>query len=153
LEKPILLTKEGMARQERELEFLRTVKRDEMAERIAHARSFGDISENAEYDEAMNDQGLLEGRILTLENTLKRAVIIEERRKYQRVDAGAEVKIRDEFGDQTFIIVGPSEVDVPTGRISNESPMGKALLGHKVGESVEVVSPGGKRSVKILALS
>jgi len=149
MDKPVLLTKDGLARLERELDELRTVRRSEVAERIKYAIDFGDISENAEYEDAKNEQGMLEGRILVLENMIRNAVLIEETSSGGVVAIGSGVEVKDEFGKQAFTIVGPAEVDVAQGRISLESPMGKALLGHKVGEQVEVQSPNGPRNVKI----
>ena len=154
MDKPVLLTREGLDKLEKELDELRTVKRAEIAERIKYAKDFGDISENAEYEDAKNEQGMLEGRILTLENMVRNAVIIdEEKRGDGGVAIGSTVHVKDEFGTQTFTIVGPAEVDVAGGRISLESPVGKALLGHKVGETVEVQSPGGVRKLKITKLA
>ena len=153
MDKPVLLTRDGLAKMERELAELRTVRRSEVAERIKYAKDFGDISENAEYDVAKNEQGMVEGRILVLENMLRNAVIIEEGTDNGVVSVGSVVEVKDEFGKQTFTIVGPAEVDVAEGRISMESPVGKALLGHKVGEQVEVQSPGGARQLKIVKAS
>lgn len=153
MDKPVLLTRDGLAKMERELAELRTVRRSEVAERIKYAKDFGDISENAEYDVAKNEQGMVEGRILVLENMLRNAVIIEEGTDNGVVSVGSVVEVKDEFGKQTFTIVGPAEVDVAEGRISMESPVGKALLGHKVGEQVEVQSPGGARQLKIVKVS
>ena len=149
MDKPVLLTKDGLTKLERELDELRTVRRSEVAERIKYAKDFGDISENAEYEDAKNEQGMVEGRILVLENMIRNAVIIEEPSGGGVVGVGSVVEVKDEFGKQVFTIVGPAEVDVAQGRISMESPMGKALLGHKVGEQVEVQSPAGPRGVKI----
>jgi len=149
MDKPVLLTKEGLVKLERELESLRTTRRSEIAERIKYAKDFGDISENAEYEDAKNEQGMVEGRILVLENMLRNAVIIEEPSGGGVVGVGSVVEVKDEFGKQLFTIVGPAEVDVAQGRISMESPVGKALLGHKVGDNVEVQSPSGMRTVKI----
>jgi transcription elongation factor GreA len=149
MDKPVLLTKDGLARLERELDELRTVRRSEVAERIKYAKDFGDISENAEYEDAKNEQGMVEGRILVLENMIRNAVLIEEPSSGGLVGVGSVVEVKDDFGKQTFTIVGPAEVDVAQGRISMESPLGKALLGHKSGEQVEVQSPDGARRVKI----
>jgi transcription elongation factor GreA len=154
MDKPVLLTKEGLQKLEKELEELVSVKRPEIAERIKYAKDFGDISENAEYEDAKNEQGMLEGRILVLENMIRNAVIIEEKAKEGGiVQIGSKVDVKDEFGTQSFTIVGPAEVDVSAGRISLESPVGKALIGHKVGESVDVQSPGGVRKVKIVKVA
>lgn len=149
MDKPVLLTKDGITKLERELEELRTVRRAEVAERIKYAKDFGDISENAEYEEAKNEQGMVEGRILVLENMLRNVVVIEEGANTGVIGVGSVVEVKDEFGKQSFTIVGPAEVDVANGRISLESPVGKALLGHKVGDEVEVQSPAGARKVKI----
>jgi transcription elongation factor GreA len=150
MEKPVLLTKDGLTKLEKELDELRTVRRSEVAERIKYAKDFGDITENAEYEDAKNEQGMLEGRILVLENMVRNAVIIEEGAEGGEVSVGSAVDVKDEFGAQSFTIVGPAEVDVAQGRISMESPVGKALLGHQVGDSVEVQSPGGVRKLKIV---
>ena len=153
MDKPVLLTHEGLEKLERELEELRTVRRAEIADRIKYAKDFGDISENAEYEDAKNEQGMVEGRILVLENMLRNAVLIEETKDSGTVAVGSQVEVKDEFGKQSFTIVGPAEVDVASGRISMESPVGKALLGRKVGEVIEVQSPGGVRQLKILKVA
>jgi transcription elongation factor GreA len=152
LDKPVLLTQEGLDKLHRELEELRTTKRSEIAEQIKYAKEFGDISENAEYDDAKNRHGMLEGRILTVEKMIRNAVLIEEHHD-GRVQAGSRVTVRDEFGEEEWTIVGPAEVDVPTGRISMESPVGKALLGHRVGDVVRVQTPSGVRPVTIVRVS
>jgi transcription elongation factor GreA len=153
MDKPVLLTQDGLVKLERELEELRTVRRSEVAERIKYAKDFGDISENAEYDEAKNEQGMLEGRILLVENMVRNHVIIEEGSEAGVISVGTTVDVKDDFGKQTYTIVGPAEVDVMTGRISMESPVGKALLGHKVGDTVDVQSPGGARQIKIVKIN
>ena len=153
MDKPVLLTRDGLVKLENELEELRTVRRSEVAERIKYAKDFGDLSENAEYDEAKNEQGMLEGRILVIENMLRNAVIIEEGSESGIVSVGTTVDVKDDFGKQTLTIVGPAEVDVAEGRISMESPVGKALLGHGVGDTVDVVSPGGARQIKIVKIN
>ena len=152
MDKPVLLTKEGITKLERELEELRTTRRAEVAERIKYAKDFGDISENAEYEDAKNEQGMVEGRILVLENMLRNAVVIQESPDGGVVGLGSAVDVKDDFGKQKFTIVGPAEVDVAAGRISLESPMGRALIGHKVGDEVEVQSPAGPRRVKIVGI-
>jgi transcription elongation factor GreA len=152
MDKPVLLTKEGLDKLATELEELRTVRRAEVAERIKYAKDFGDISENAEYEAAKNEQGMLEGRILTLEMMVRNAVIIEQVEVGGVVQVGSTVEVKDEFGIQAFTIVGPAEVDVTSGRISMESPVGKALLGRRIGDKVEVQSPGGVRELKVTAL-
>ncbi len=152
MDKPVLLTKEGLDKLATELEELRTVRRAEVAERIKYAKDFGDISENAEYEAAKNEQGMLEGRILTLEMMVRNAVIIEQAEVGGVVQVGSTVEVKDEYGTQAFTIVGPAEVDVTSGRISMESPVGKALLGRRIGEKVQVQSPGGVRELKVTAL-
>jgi transcription elongation factor GreA len=149
-DKPVLLTKEGLQALEEELEQLVNVRRADVAERIRQARDFGDIAENAEYTEAKNEQSLLEGRIQTLEAMVRNAVMIEEENRERGVvAAGAEVKVSSEEGEETYSIVGAAEADPLNGRISNESPLGRALLGHKAGDEVEWTSPIGTSRVKI----
>jgi transcription elongation factor GreA len=153
-DKPVLLTKEGLQALEEELEQLVNVRRADVAERIRQARDFGDIAENAEYTEAKNEQSLLEGRIQTLEAMVRNAVMIEEEKRERGVvAAGAEVKVSSEEGEETYSIVGAAEADPLNGRISNESPLGRALLGHKAGEEVEWTSPIGTSRVKILSVT
>ena len=153
-ERPVLLTKEGLRQLEVELDQLVQVRRAEIAERIRHARDFGDISENAEYTEAKNEQSLVEGRIQTLEAMIRNAVPIEDEPREQGVvTVGASVTVTDEDGDETYAIVGAAEADPLRGRISNESPLGRALLGHRAGDQVEWTSPSGISRVTILAVS
>jgi len=154
-DKPVLITRSGLSKLEEELEQLVTVRRPEVAERIRAAREFGDIAENAEYIEAKNEQSLLEGRIQTLEGMIRNAALIEEEKRASGVAAvGAKVKVRSEDGDESYAIVGPAEADPLQGRISNESPLGQALLGHKAGDEVEWTSPTGYTSrVKIVKVS
>jgi len=148
--KKVFLTPEGRERLEKELEYLRTVRRREVAERIHIAKEGGDLMENAGYDEAKNEQAFLEGRILTLESILKHAVIIEKG-PTDRVGLGSRVTVVEEGGEpETYHIVGSAEADPANGRISNESPLGKALIGHRVGEEVEVQTPGGLLHFRIL---
>jgi transcription elongation factor GreA len=153
-DKPVLLTKEGLQALEEELEQLVSVRRADVAERIRQARDFGDIAENAEYTEAKNEQSLVEGRIQTLEAMVRNAVMIEEENRERGVvAAGAEVKVSSEEGEETYSIVGAAEADPLNGRISNESPLGRALLGHKAGDDVEWTSPIGTSRVKILSVT
>jgi transcription elongation factor GreA len=153
-ERPVLLTKEGLRQLEEEVEQLVTVRRGEVAERIRQARDFGDIAENAEYTEAKNEQSLLEGRIQTLEAMIRNAVLIEdEPREVGVVAVGARVKVELEDGEEDYAIVGPAEADPLHGRISNESPLGRALIGHKAGDEVEWTSPSGISRVKVLFVS
>jgi len=152
-QKEVLLTYEGLKKLEEELEYLKGEKRKEIAERIKAALAFVDISENSEYDEAKNEQAQNEARIVQLETMLKRAIIIDEDEvDTQTVNLGTRVRIRelkskDEF---EYHIVGSAEADPTDFKISNESPVGRALMGHKIGDVVEVEVPGGKLKYKII---
>ena len=151
----ILLTQEGYNKLEEEVELLKTVRRKEVAERIKVAISFGDLSENAEYDEAKNEQAQVEERIMKLENMIRKAVIIDESQiDLNVVTIGSIVKVQDvEFDeDVEYTIVGSAEADPYDGKISNESPVGKALLGRTVGEEVDVQVPDGIAKFKILEI-
>lgn len=157
--KDVLLTQEGYQKVENELELLKTVRRKEVAERIKVAISFGDISENSEYDEAKNEQAQLEERILKLENILRLAVIIDEEKIDTKVvTVGSIVKI--EYTDpktkkkekDEYTIVGSAEADPSSFKISNESPIGKSLLGKKVGSKVDVQVPDGVAKMKIMEI-
>lgn len=153
-EKPVLLTKEGLRALEDELEQLVNVRRTEVAERIRQARDFGDIAENAEYTEAKNEQSLVEGRIQTLEAMVRNAVMIEEEPRQRGVVAvGSQVRVSSDEGEESYSIVGAAEADPLAGRISNESPLGRALLGHRPGDEVEWTSPIGTSRVKILSIN
>ena len=151
----ILLTQEGYDKLEEEVEFLKTVRRKEVAERIKVAISFGDLSENAEYDEAKNEQAQVEERIMKLENMIRKAVIIDESQiDVNIVTIGSIVKVNDvEFDEEVeYTIVGSAEADPYDGKISNESPVGKALLGRTVGDEVDVQVPDGTAKFKILEI-
>jgi transcription elongation factor GreA len=150
-DKPVFLTPEGRAEIEAELEFLVNVRRQEVAAVIGAAAEDGDLSENAAYDHAKEEQALLEGRILRLEHQLRHAVLIEAQSN-GTVQLGSTVTIEDRGEQDTYTIVGPLEAAPLKGRISNESPIGKALINHKVGDSVEVLAPGGTRQVQIVAI-
>ena len=142
----VILTKEGKEELEKRLEYLKYEKRKEITERIKIAREFGDLSENAEYDAAKNEQAMIEGEILEIENKLKYAVIIKDEGKTGVVSLGSKVDfvMTDEPDEvDTYEIVGTTEADVESGRISNESPIGNALLGRKKGDKVSVVTPSG----------
>lgn len=147
----VILTKEGKEELEKRLEFLKVVKRAEITERIKTAREFGDLSENAEYDAAKNEQAILEGEIFEIEEKLKYAVIIKDNNKKGTVSLGSKVDFVDEdLGEElTYEIVGTTEADVEAGRISNESPIGNALLGHKAGDTVRITVPAGVTTLKI----
>ncbi|GAA0701770.1 transcription elongation factor GreA [Paraclostridium ghonii] len=153
--KEILLTQEGHQKLEAEVEHLKSVRRREVAERIKVAISFGDISENAEYDEAKNEQAQVEERIIKLENMLRKAVIIDESKiDSNMVTIGSIVKVNDmEFEEEVeYTIVGSAEADPYEGKISNESPVGKALLGRSKGEVVDVQVPDGIAKFEILEI-
>ena len=150
---PIYLTVDGMRNVKKELEYLTTTRRREVAQMIAEAKAEGDISENAGYDEAKTAQGFLEGKIRELENILKHAQLItEDAAPANVVTLGRTVIIEEDGTDlrETYTIVGSREADPLNGRVSNESPMGKALLGKKAGQKVKVESPGGQIAFKII---
>ncbi len=148
---PTYLTPEGYKKLQEELEYLRTVKRQEVAERLRAAlEEGGDLIENAEYEAAKNEQAFVEGRIQELEHLLATAKVIEDLRR-DVVDLGSKVTVEDADGTvSTYTIVGHAEASPQEGLISNESPLGKALLGHKKGDVVEVEAPGGSFQVRIL---
>ena len=153
-EKEVILTLEGLKKLEEELELSKTVKRREVAGRIKQAIDFGDISENSEYDDAKNDQAFIEGRIITLEKMLRNARIIDELEGTDVVAIGAKVRLKDVDGgeEEEYFIVGSAEADPGTNKISNESPVGKALLGQSKGSAVEVNVPAGIIHYKILEI-
>ena len=154
-EKEVILTKEGYDKLEVELNFLKTEKRAEIADRIKVALGFGDLSENSEYDEAKNAQAENEVRIAELENKLRHAKIIDEKEiDTETVQIGNIVKVLDmEFDEKIeYTIVGSTEVDLASNKISNESPLGSALLGARKNEVVEVNAPAGIIKYKILAI-
>jgi transcription elongation factor GreA len=150
-EKKYPMTKEGKEKLEQELEHLKTVKRKEVVERIKVARSFGDLSENSEYDSAKEEQAFIEGRINLLENMIRNAVIIEESES-DIVTLGKSVTFIElpDGEEETYTIVGSAEADPFEGKISNDSPIAKSLLGKKVGDEVTVNTPGGEMVVKIV---
>ena len=147
----VYLTKEGKEELEKRLEFLKFQKRKEITERIKVAREFGDLSENAEYDAAKNEQAMIEGEILEIEEKLKYAVIIKDGEKKGTVSLGSKVDFTDDDTGEvyTYEIVGTTEADVEQGRISNESPIGNALLGKKAKDTVNVVVPAGIMKITI----
>lgn len=152
-EQSIYVTREGLKKLEDELEYLRTVKRAEVAQRLHDAMGEGDIDENAEYDDAKNEQSFVEGRILTLETMIKNAVIIQEGKHRDQVVLGSTVTIVEDGGEpETYHLVGSAEADPRQGRISNQSPLGRALLGKRVGETVTVSAPAGMLSFQIIAI-
>lgn len=153
--KKFIMTYEGVKKLEEELEYLKTVKRKEITEKIKVALGYGDLSENSEYDEAKNDQAFTEGRIIQLENMLKNAVVVDEsERPKDKVSVGSIVKVMDyEFDEEVeYTIVGSAEADPMNFKISNESPVGSALLGKKVGDVVEVAVPSGVSKFEVLEI-
>ncbi len=151
--KEVLLTPEGYDKLKQEIEYLSTVKRREVADRIRVAREFGDIAENAEYDDAKNEQALLEHRIATLEERLRAARVIDKKQIAKDVvSVGSHVRLRDMDAKVTveYHIVGSAEANPAENKLSNESPVGRAILGKKKGEVVEVAAPRGSLKFKIL---
>ena len=154
-EKQYPMTKEGKEKLEQELEYLKTVKRKEVVERIKIARGFGDLSENSEYDAAKDEQAFVESRIQMLENMIRNAVIIEEDKENPDVvSLGKSVTFiaLPDGEEETYTIVGSAEADPFEGKISNDSPIAKSLLGRRVGDEVTVQTPGGEMLVKIVAV-
>lgn len=154
--KQAILTDEGLKNYQDELEYLKTVKRKEIAEKIKVALSFGDLSENSEYDEAKNDQAVLEARIAQIEAILKNAKIIDESElSNEHVHVGSRVKVHDFDFDEDVVyqIVGSNEADPFNGKLSDESPVGMELLDHKVGDIIEVETPDGMVKFEVLEIS
>lgn len=156
MNKPItVLTRKGEEQLKEELNELKSVRRREVAEKIKVALSFGDLSENSEYDEAKNEQGMIESRIAEIEQTLAHAKVIDDEDiSTEKVGIGIKVKILDMEMDEEmeFKIVGTKEADIDSGKMSDESPIGAALMGHEVGEQVEVETPSGTIGFKILEI-
>jgi transcription elongation factor GreA len=147
------LTREGYDKLQGELEFLRTKKRIEVAERLRNALEDGELIENAELEAAKNEQSFVEGRIKELEILLSNAKIIEEHNHTDVIQVGSKVKVKEEgYDPEEYIIVGAAEADPRLGRISNESPIGQALLNKKAGDTVKVEAPGGEFEVEILSV-
>ncbi len=153
VEKEVILTLDGLKKLEQELEHYKSVKRRDIAERIKEAIQFGDITENSEYEDAKNEQAMIEGRILTLEKILRNARVIDEGDIHTDVvSIGSTVRLKDlEVGEEIdYTIVGSAEADPVKSKISNESPVGKAILGQKIGRIVEVLVPAGKLRYEII---
>jgi transcription elongation factor GreA len=151
--KPAYLSKEGLEQIRQELEELVNVRRAEVASRIHEAKEHGDISENAEYEDAKNEQAFVEGRIQSLSALIKNAVVINENHSTTHVQIGSTVTLQSDDGKEKFMIVGSAEAAPAEGRISNESPVGRALLGRKKGDTVVVTVPAGDTSYKIVSIS
>ena len=156
LAKAIKVTDDGLKKLQDELELLKTEGRKDIAEKIKVARGYGDLSENSEYDEAKNEQAKIEARIVEIESMLKNVEIIKDiKGAAKTVMVGVKVKVYDENFDEedVYQIVGSTEADPTSNRISDESPVGKALLGHKVGDTVTVDAPAGELKFKIVKIS
>jgi len=150
---PTYLTAEGEAKLKAELEELKGPRRQELSVRLRSAIQMGDLSENADYHQAKEDQGFLEGRIQELEHVLRNAMIIQKGASKDNVSVGSHVTIQEgSFPAETYHVVGAKEADPRNGKISNESPIGRALMDHKVGEVVEAETPAGKIKLKILKI-
>lgn len=155
-EKEVLLTAEGLKKLEEELNYLKTTKRKEVAERIKTAIEFGDISENSEYDDAKNEQAFVESRIVALEKSLRNVRIIDDSDiALDHVSVGTRVCLKDlEFGDEIeYTIVGSPEANPMAFRISDESPVGRALMGHRVGDVIEVQVPAGMLKYEVVGIN
>lgn len=156
VDEELFVTKEGLKSLQEELQFLQTVRRRQVAERLKEAISYGDLSENSEYEEAKNEQAFVEGRIIELEAMIKLAKVVDEKQHSKKVvEIGTKVTIRHTHKkeDHEFTIVGVTEADPFNQRISNESPIGMALIGSKVGDTVSVDMPSGKAQYEVLKLA
>src|SRR3954467_12782065 len=151
--KPAYVSKDGLEQIRHELEELQNVKRAEVAARIHEAKEHGDITENAEYEDAKNEQAFVEGRIQTLSALIKNAVIIDEQHSRSHVQIGSTVEMEGSDGREKYTIVGAAEAAPLEGRISNESPVGRSLLGKKKGDKITVVVPAGDSVYKIVNIS
>ena len=148
-----ILTEEGKAKLEEELRYLETEKRAEIGERIKVAREFGDISENSEYDDAKNEQAQVEARIIEINRILSEATVVAAGTTSNRVNIGSTVQVEMNGRERTFTIVGAAESNVAEGKISNESPVGAALLGSKKGDELTAVGPTGREiNLKVISL-
>ena len=151
--RPAYLSQEGLDKLREELTEMVNVRRAEVAARIHEAKEHGDITENAEYEDAKNEQAFVEGRIQALSALIKNAVIIDEHASTSHVAIGSTVEVESQDGRETFRIVGSAEANPAEGRISNESPVGRALLGHRKGEKIVVSVPAGSWTYKIVGIS
>lgn len=151
----MILSPEGYRKLDEELEFLRSVRRRDVAERIKQARAFGDITENSEYEDAKNEQAFIEGRILTLEKILRNATILKDNGTRSDITVGSNVRLLDlEYNDEVqYTIVSSAEADPSLSRISDASPVGRALLGKKVGDQISVRVPAGIAKYRVLDIA
>lgn len=143
---------EGLEKLKHELHELKTAKRQEIASRLEHAKSLGDLSENAEYQETKEEQALVERQIADLEDMIRNAVVIKTTGATDHVSIGSTVRVKSDRGEETYKIVGSEEARPIEGKISNESPIGKMLLGSRVGDKVEVKTPGGSYQYEIVEI-
>jgi len=151
--KPTYISREGLEKLRKELDEMVSARRPEIAQRIHDAKELGDLTENAEYEDAKNEQAFVEGRIQALEALIKNATLIDEHHTNDHVQIGSTVKVSGPDGSQSFTIVGSTEAKPTEGRISNESPVGRALLGRKKGDTVQVQVPAGDIAYTIVAIS
>jgi transcription elongation factor GreA len=153
IQKPVYLTQEGLSKLEARLKHLTEVLRPEVAERIRRAKEIGGTLNNAEYDDAKNEQAFLEGEILDLGTKIKNAQLIQDEKPSTRIRLGSHVTVIDADGKrENYVIVGSAEASPGEGRISNESPMGKALMGRKAGDRVEVATPSGVMRINVFTI-
>lgn len=150
--KPAYLSKEGLGKLREELDEMVNIRRAEVAGRIHEAKEHGDLSENAEYEDAKNEQAFVEGRIQSLSALIKNAVLINEHHSTEHVQIGSTVVVSSPDGEETYAIVGSAEADPSGGKISNESPVGRALLGRKKGDKVVVSVPAGEFTYKVVGI-
>lgn len=151
-----LVTREGLKKLQDELDYLKKTRRQEVAQRLKEAISYGDLSENSEYEEAKNEQAFVEGRVLELERKIKNSKIIAEKTTHKTVEIGSTVTVRNKTSrdePETFTIVGATEADPIENKISNESPLGKAFLSKRTGDNVDVAAPGGTFRYEILKVA
>jgi transcription elongation factor GreA len=151
--KPAYISRDGLEKLRAELDELVNVRRAEIATRISEAKEHGDITENAEYEDAKNEQAFIEGRIQTLSALVKNAVLIDETTSKTHVQIGSTVELEGDEGREAYTIVGSAEAAPGQGRISNESPVGRALLGKKKGDKVTITVPAGDRHYKVVSIS
>ena len=151
--KPAYISRDGLEKLRAELDELVNVRRAEIATRISEAKEHGDITENAEYEDAKNEQAFIEGRIQTLSALIKNAVLIDETTSKTHVQIGSTVELEGDDGRESYTIVGSAEASPGQGRISNESPVGRALLGKKKGDKVTITVPAGDMHYKVVSIS
>jgi transcription elongation factor GreA len=151
--KPAYISRDGLEKLRQELDELVNVRRAEVASRISEAKEHGDITENAEYEDAKNEQAFIEGRIQTLSALIKNAVLIDETTSTTHVQIGSTVELEGDNGKESYTIVGSAEASPGQGRISNESPVGRALLGKKKGDKVTISVPAGDMHYKVVSIS